>query len=214
MRQPAPRPKVSAKVYRRRRQVAAVLAVLVLAALVAAGVGLAGVIGSRGSGKSDGVPAAAAPTTTAPDTQAPANPVAKPGTTASGVCDESGIKVGGTVDKTSYAAGQDPKLTLKVTNTGKSPCDINVGTSQMEFKITSGDDTVFNSRDCQTDSTDLVKNLRPGASETATFTWKRNRTAPGCAKGTSTAVGGGGATYVFVATLGKWSSEKVVFTLH
>ncbi|ALE04297.1 hypothetical protein AL755_00900 (plasmid) [Arthrobacter sp. ERGS1:01] len=213
VRQPARRPKVSAKVYRRRRQVAAALAVLVLAALVAGGIGLAGLIASRGSGKSDGVPAAAAPAATTQATQSPANPVAKPGTPASGVCDEAGIKVGGTVDKTSYPSGQDPKLTLKVTNTGKSPCDINVGTSQMEFKVTSGDDTVFNSRDCQAESTDLVKNLRPGASETATFTWKRNRTAPGCAKGTSTAVSGGGATYVFVATLGKWSSDKVVFTL-
>lgn len=210
---PAPRPKVSARVYRRRRQVVGVLALIVLALLVAGGIALANFLGSLGTSDAGTPPAAptstdassATPTSTAPAAQAPL-PAAAP----SGVCNEAGIKVSAAVDKTQYAAGVDPKLTLRVTNTGKAPCNINVGTSQMEFKVTSGEDIVFNSRDCQADSTNLVKSLQPGASETASFTWKRNRSAAGCAKVTATP---GPGTYVFMATLGKWSSGKTVFAL-
>jgi hypothetical protein len=207
-RQPARKQPVSAKVYRRRRQVVAVLVLLVVGALIAGAFALASFLGAGPNPEAPGQGAANPSATAKPA----ANPAAKPGTPASAVCDESGIKVSGAVDKTSYAAGEDPKLTLRVTNTGKAPCDINVGTSQMEFKITSGEDAVFNSRDCQADSTNLVKNLLPGTSETANFTWKRNRSAPGCAK-VDAQPGGGGATYVFVATLGKWSSDKVKFEL-
>lgn len=204
---------MSARVYRRRRQVVGVLALIVLALLVAGGIALANFLGSLGTSDAGTPPAApmstgassATPTSTAPAAQAPL-PAAAP----SGVCNEAGIKVSAAVDKTQYAAGVDPKLTLRVTNTGKAPCNINVGTSQMEFKVTSGEDIVFNSRDCQADSTNLVKSLQPGASETASFTWKRNRSAAGCAKVTASP---GPGTYVFMATLGKWSSGKTVFAL-
>ncbi|NVM97421.1 hypothetical protein [Arthrobacter sp. SDTb3-6] len=217
--QPARRPKVSAKVYRRRRQVVGVLALIVLALLVVGGIGIANLF--RGAGASDaGNPAAAVSSTSAPsdttstgttsDAASPAPSAAPPATPPSGVCNEAGIKVSGAVDKTSYAAGVDPTLSLRVTNTGPAPCDINVGTSQMEFKVTSGADMVFNSKDCQADASNLVKNLMPGASETAKFTWKRNRSTANCAKVTGTPVAG---TYVFVATLGKWSSEPVRFDL-
>lgn len=190
-----------------------VLALIVLALLVAGGIALANFLGSLGTSDAGTPPAAptstdassATPTSTAPAAQAPL-PAAAP----SGVCNEAGIKVSAAVDKTQYAAGVDPKLTLRVTNTGKAPCNINVGTSQMEFKVTSGEDIVFNSRDCQADSTNLVKSLQPGASETASFTWKRNRSAAGCAKVTAAP---GPGTYVFMATLGKWSSGKTVFAL-
>lgn len=184
------------------------LAVIVLGALIAGAFALANFLGAGTAPEAAGQAGAGSSATAKPA----ANPVAKPGTPASAVCDEAGIKVSGAVDKTSYPAGEDPKLTLRVTNTGNAPCDINVGTSQMEFKITSGEDAVFSSKDCQADSTNLVKNLLPGTSETANFTWKRNRSAPGCAK-VEAQPGGGGATYVFVATLGKWSSTKVVFEL-
>jgi hypothetical protein len=67
-------------------------------------------------------------------------------------------------------------LTLKVTNGGTMPCEVNIGTSQMEFVVTSGADRIFSSKDCQAKSEDLVKTIAPGASETANFPWSRNRT--------------------------------------
>lgn len=201
------RPKVSAKVYRRRRLVAVIFASLVVGALVAAGFFIAGLVGSdtgaaqpdeTGQGVSDTTETAKAPV--------------KVGTPPSDVCDEAGIKVSASVDKPSYAGDELPVLTLQVTNSGKTACDINVGTSQMEYVITSGDDIIFNSKFCAAELTDLVKNLAPGASEKANMVWHLNRTAPDCAKVVSEP-GRGGATYVLVATLGKWSSDKVPFTL-
>lgn len=183
----------------------AVLALLVMAGLVAGGFFIAGLFGAG-----PGAPSEAGQG----GNGYPAKPQAgvNPGTKPSAVCDEAGIKVTAAVDKPSYGPEEHPTLTLRVTNTGPAPCDINVGTSQMEYVITSGDDIIFNSKFCQADPDDLVKNLAPGASETANMTWQVNRTAPDCAP-VSSKPGRGGATYVLVATLGKWSSERVPFTL-
>ncbi len=181
------------------------MALLLVGVLIATGFALFSLLSPSGGSTAD--PAAPPSTVSTPEAE---NPAIKPGTPASAVCNEAGIKVSGTSDKTVYAPGEDPILTLRVTNTGEAPCDINVGTSQMEFKITSGDDAIFNSKDCAVDPSNLVKNLKPGASETANFTWKRNRSAEGCPS-VAAIPGGGGATYVFVATLGKWSSDKVIF---
>lgn len=198
---PAPKRPVSPKVYRRRRLVVAILAVIVIAGLAVAGFGIAKLFAPA---QDTGISAPA------PTPEVSENTEVKAGSPPAAVCDEAGIKVSASMDQQTYAAGETPKLTLKVTNTGKGACDINVGTSQMEFKITSGADVIFNSKHCQADPGDLVKNLQTNASETATFTWKRNRSAEGCAKVPQTP---GAGTYVFVATLGKWSSEKVVFNL-
>lgn len=201
----APAPRVSAKVYRRRRLVAAVLALLVLVAIVAGGFLVAGLLGG-GSADDAGTKPAADGAMEKPKA------AAKAGTPPSAVCDEAGIKVTAAVDKPAYGPEELPVLTLRVTNSGKAPCDINVGTSQMQYQVTSGEDIIFNSKNCQVDPGDLVKNLAPGASETANLVWKVNRNAPGCEKVVSVP-GRGGATYGFVATLGKWSSDKVTFTL-
>ena len=74
-------------------------------------------------------------------------------------------------NKASYGPEEKPVLTLKVTNGGKLPCKVNIGTSQMEFLVTSGSDRIFSSGDCQASSNDLVKTIAPGKSETANFPW-------------------------------------------
>lgn len=182
-----------------------VLALLVIGGLVTGGVFLVGMLGA-------GPAANTAPGQNTNGAVANPKPAAKPGTKPSAVCDEGGIKVTAAVDKQAYTGEEHPVLTLRVTNTGAAACDINVGTSQMEYVITSGDDIIFNSKNCALDPNDLVKNLAPGASETANLVWSLNRNAPDCAPVVSEP-GRGGATYVLVATLGKWSSERVSFTL-
>lgn len=198
---------MSAKVYRRRRIVLAVLALLVMGGFVAGGILMAGMFGAGPAAQSE-----SGQEINGGATKPKPKPGAKTGTKPSAVCDESGIKVTAAVDKPSYGPDEKPILTLRVTNAGPGPCDINVGTSQMEYVITSGDDIIFNSKNCQLDPEDLVKNLAPGASESANLVWAVNRNAPDCAP-VSSQPGRGGATYVFVATLGKWSSERVTFTL-
>jgi hypothetical protein len=132
-------------------------------------------------------------------------------TAAANGCDQNLVTVTAATDKPAYAAGESPLLILKVTNGNKVPCEINIGTSQMEFLVTSGTDRIFSSTDCQADSTDLVKTVAPGQSETANFPWQRNRTVQGCAPiEAKPAVG----TYVFTARLASKTSPRAVFKLN
>ena len=128
-------------------------------------------------------------------------------------CELNLLTVTAATDKPAYVDGENPMLTLKVTNGNKVPCQVNMGTSQMEFLITSGSDRIFSSTDCQTDSTDLIKTIAPGQSETANFPWQRNRTVQGCAP-IEAKPGAGGAYYVFTARLANKTSPKAVFQLN
>ena len=93
------------------------------------------------------------------------------------------------------------------------PCEVNIGTSQMEFLVTSGADRIFSSRDCQATSEDLIKTIAPGASETANFPWSQTRSVEGC-QAVAAKPGGGGAYYIFTAKLGSKASPKAVFQLN
>ncbi len=144
--------------------------------------------------------AAAVPPSATPTPTAPATPV----------CDQNLVTVTAAVDAQVYAPGQNPVLELKVTNGGTAPCEVNIGTSQMEFLVMSGNDRIFSSKDCQEGNDDLTKTIVPGASETANFPWQRNRTAPGC---TAVPVIPKPGYYVYQATLGQRTSNKVAFEL-
>lgn len=196
-------------VYRRRRLFVGLVLLLVLSVSLG---GFAAVSGAMSGGAeqasstdrngSDGQAAQATPSASA-----------TPSIPATPTCDQSLVTVSASTDKASYAAGENPLLTLKVTNGGKVACEVNLGTSQMEYTVTSGSDRIFSSVDCQSDSGDLVKTLAPGQSETANFPWQRNRTVPGCGA-VSAKPGAGGAYYLFVARLGTKSSSKAVFQLN
>lgn len=136
----------------------------------------------------------------------------KPGDTAAAaaVCPPASVGVSATTDALSYSSGVSPVLTLTVTNTGAEPCQVNVGTSQMEFIVTSGSDRIFSSADCQQSGKDLMKTVQPNTVETAKFTWDRQRSAPGCSDVSSNPSPG---TYMFTARLGDISSERTTFEL-
>ncbi len=148
-------------------------------------------------------------------TAAPTAPAASPAATASAtaapaLCPPASVGVSATTDALSYAAGVAPMLTMTVTNTGAEACDVNVGTSQMEFIITSGSDRIFSSADCQQAGEDLFKTIKPNTVETAKFSWDRQRSAPGCSEVASNPNPG---TYSFTARLGNISSERTTFEL-
>jgi hypothetical protein len=201
-------------VYRRRRLFAGIALLLVLG-LIAGGVTtLTSLLGGAQQTSS-------AQDSTAQDSSAQGAGAAQPGATAaaspsatpsaSPTCDQKLVTVKAATNKTSYAADEKPVLSLTVTNGGKLPCKVNIGTSQMDFLVTSGSDRVFSSADCQASSTDLVKTLGPGKSETANFPWPRNRSVQGCETVPEGGVGGG--YYVFIAKLGAKVSAPTVFQL-
>jgi hypothetical protein len=138
----------------------------------------------------------------APDATAPAG--------AAKACPTDAVQVSATTDALSYSAGTNPMLTMTVTNNGAEPCEVNVGTSQMEFMVTSGSDRIFSSVDCMQDSQDLMMVIEPKTVETAKFSWDRKRSAPGCAEVSSNPNPG---TYMFTARLGGTTSESTRFDL-
>ncbi len=162
---------------------------------------------------SGGTPAAGQQTAPTAGPDAPtASPSPSPSATAEGNgCDQNLVTVTAGTDKPAYAAGENPLLSLKVTNGNRVPCEINIGTSQMEFLVTSGSDRIFSSTDCQADKTDLVKTIAPGQSETSNFPWQRNRTVQDC---TAIEAKPAGGTYVFTARLANKTSPRAVFKLN
>ncbi|MBL0706636.1 hypothetical protein JJE72_14165 [Sinomonas sp. JC656] len=230
---------MSPAVYRRRRIAVLVLMVLVLGVL-GVGVWAAAVdVGSvaddarrtgtvpvadpaatpeaRSATPSPDASANAAPTSTGTATAMPdasASPAASAttgtATASAGPCDPHLITVSASTDKPSYAPNEKPVFTLKVTNGNPMPCEVNVGTKQMEFLVVSGTDRVFSSKDCQADAQDLPKTIAAGASETANFPWARVRSTEGCKAATVQPKPG---IYVMTASLGATTSSKAVFEL-
>jgi len=208
-------------VYRRRRLIAGVVLLLVLAVAFGGFVALSNALGGGQDGgpSSGGQPSGAAapegqPTASASGSPtASGDPSASPAATSGDGCEQNLVVVTAATDKQVYAAGEKPLLSLTVTNNNKLPCEVNIGTSQMEYMITSGTDRIFSSKDCQAESTDLMKTIAPGKSETANFPWQRNRTVQGC-EPVDAKPGAGGAYYVFTARLANKTSPKAVFQLN
>lgn len=218
---PSSTPRVSPKVYRRRRFVVLVLALLLTGVLVWGGIALAGLLGN-GQNTDDAVTAptgSAQPATAVPGPSAEASvsaspsaaapPSASPSPTEPG-CDPGQVEVSASTDAEAYAPEENPILTLTVTNTGDVPCPVNVGTSQMEFLVTSGEDRIFSSVDCQEGAEDLNREIAPGGSEEANFTWERNRSAAGCQAVEANPTPG---FYNLTVSLGERTSEDVSFEL-
>ncbi|WP_426005311.1 hypothetical protein ACPFL9_01250 [Paenarthrobacter sp. NyZ202] len=208
---PGARRRPSPAVYRRRRLVVFGALLVVVALLVGGVVAIGSALAGSPAPQATGTPEASQGSTqdAAPTAAASASPSAKP----TPVCDFNLMTVAAKTDKAAYGADEKPMLTMTITNGGSAPCEVNVGTSQMEYLVMSGADRIFSSKDCQTGGVDLIKTIQPGKSETANFPWQRNRTLEGCAA-INAKPGAGGAYYTFEARLGNKSSPKAVFQLN
>ena len=222
----------SPEVYRRRRVMAGIAALVAVALLVGLGVWIASLLGG-GEDEPDGgasptvatSPAAepteppessgpgASPSATqeaSPTTSASAESATPTGTPQAQECAPQDLSVSGATDQTSYAADQEPVLELRIENVGEEPCEANVGTTQQVFTVTSGSDRIFSTEDCQVEGQDVQLMLEPGVQETARFTWDRTRSAPGCTEVSATP---GPGTYRLEVALGEITAQPVAFTL-
>ncbi|SEJ51747.1 hypothetical protein SAMN04487917_106287 [Arthrobacter sp. yr096] len=206
---PGPRRRPSPAVYRRRRQVVFGGLLLVIVLLVAAAVAITGAV----TGKSEPQAASTPDASQAPTQGSAPSGTPSPSASPTPVCDFNLMTVAAKTDKAAYGGEEKPLLTMTITNGGTAPCEVNVGTSQMEYLVMSGSDRIFSSKDCQTGGEDLIKTIQPGKSETANFPWQRNRTLEGCGA-INAKPGGGGAYYTFEARLGNKASPKAVFQLN
>jgi hypothetical protein len=114
-----------------------------------------------------------------------------------GTCTPAVISVVPVTDADEYAAEQQPLLSLTVTNTGAQACTFSAGSDVQEYIITSGEDRIWSSRDCQVDAVAAPVTLEPGVAVTTTpFAWDRTRSDPTtCDAPDRPSVTAGGATY-------------------
>lgn len=118
-----------------------------------------------------------------------------------------------------FAANVKPSFWFTVTNTGTETCNFNAGSKVSYFTVTSGEEIIWDNKDCKTRATtdtDYVLALQPGAPMAANpSTWERVRSSStGCDATTEKAVTGAGASYHLVATVNGVKSESVQFILN
>lgn len=204
----------SPAVYRRRR-----LVVLIAVLLVAAGLmwlfiaqpwrGFALPFDATPSKTTDASSPASSSTPTSSGTPTPSGtPTATSTPEATGTakpCVASDILVEAVTDADTYAAGQHPQLSIRLTNEGDVACTLNVGTTTQVFTVTSGDDVWWRSTDCQTEPSDMVVTLAAGqAVASATpIVWDRTRSSVStCDTGSRPVAPGGGASYHVAVEIG------------
>lgn len=178
-------------------------------------------------GRGNGAPASDAPSGT-PTTEADA-PAAGSGT-ASGssgpsssatpepsaaaredgaACDPDQIVLTPILDKSVYAAGEDPKVAMSIENTGSNACHMDLGSSQQVLTITSGQEQYWSSKDCQTGGTNQDVTLKAGQElTTPAITWDRTRSSTTTCDAARASVTGGGASYHLQVSVGEIESEE------
>jgi hypothetical protein len=155
-------------------------------------------------------PGSASDKKTATQTQSQSSTASTPAkTTKEGdACSPANIKLEAITDKSSYAAGQNPMISMKITNTGTAACTINLGSTQQELKITSGSETYWDSKDCQTDAVDSTQVLKPATPlTTPAITWDRTRSSTTTCSSSRPQVTAGGASYHLTVKVGDITSK-------
>ncbi|MRG60157.1 hypothetical protein GE115_09785 [Agromyces sp. CFH 90414] len=206
-----PTGRVSPAVYRRRRLV-------VLLGLVAVIVAVVLIIVRPGASQGDEKDASPSTSPSTEATEPPPTTIPTESVAADGdACKESQVLVEAVTDKTEYAAGEQPNLSVTITNTGKNACVLNAGTNAQVFTIKSGDEVYWTSTDCQVDPVDAEVSLTPGTpiSSSVPIIWDRTRSSVDTCEGAREAVPAGGASYhLSVAVDGFESAESKQFLLY
>lgn len=144
-------------------------------------------------------------TTDVKQTSSASTPPADP----SAACAPANIKLEAVTDKLSYAAGENPMISLTITNTGSSACTINAGSTVQELIITSGSEKYWDSKDCQSGAVDAPTILQPNVPQSSTpIAWDRTRSSPSTCEGDRPKVPAGGASYHLSVKVGDIESES------
>ena len=125
-------------------------------------------------------------------------------------CEANALVVEAVTDADTYGAGQNPGMSIQLTNTGPE-CTLNVGTTTQTLTVTSGSDTWWRSTDCQSEPSDMVVLLASGQTVTsaAPIVWDRTRSAVDtCANASRPAAPAGGASYHLSVSIGGVSSTQ------
>ena len=155
-----------------------------------------------------GAPGAATNTSPAP-TNSSAPPADSSNAAAGVECDPAKVTVEAATDATSYDAGVNPALSFTLKSLMTEPCTIAVGTDVQEYKVTSGDELIWTSKDCQTDNTPATIVLTPGVPKGGpTVTWDRTRSSTDTCDVARDPVVAEGASYHLTVVVGELTSTN------
>ena len=197
-----------------RRRLLVVLGILVVVVVIVL------LVIRPGSGDAANAPTASptpTPTDPTPSSTASTAPSASPSSTAvaGGACDPADIQLAAITDTNSYAEGQLPQLSFRITNVGEVSCTINLGTTQQTFLVTSGEEPYWSSRDCLQDAADADITLEPDVAQTSSpIQWDRTRSSTDTCATERPAVPAGGATYSLSVAVGDIQSTPTSFLLN
>lgn len=140
------------------------------------------------------------------------DPTAQPSTTPEPpqLCADDALEVQATADAAQYPPGAAAALTLTVRNTGAAPCRRALGQDAVELVVTSGEDRIWSSDDCEPGGPQGEVVLAPGEARTARASWPLVRSAPGCPPDQAAAQPG---TYRVTARVGELQVPGAVFQL-
>ncbi|MFC6356778.1 hypothetical protein [Luethyella okanaganae] len=205
----------SSKVYWRRRLLVGLglLAVIVVVVLIVVRPGSSS--GAPEPGATGGVSTSTPSGTTPPD----GSTIPTENTEVEGAaCDPKKVRVEAITDQVDYDPGEQPKLSLTITNTGSKACVIDAGTSKQVFTVKSGDEVYWLSTDCQQNPVDAQVSLEPGKaiSSSTPIGWDRTRSAPETCDATDRPVvpAGGASYYLAVSVDGIESADPKQFLLY
>ena len=178
-----------------------------LAGLVAV-IAIIGLVIWKPGSTSGAEPEPTSTTTTRPSAVASATPTPTPGAVSE--CTEDDVSVEALTDKSTYAAGELPQLSLRITNVAGAACSINVGTAAQVFTIESGSDTYWTSTDCQVEPSDAVVELAADQSveSSVPIAWDRTRSTPSTCEGERPVAPAGGASYHLSTSVDGVKSES------
>ena len=148
-----------------------------------------------------------------PDASASTDPSATPdpsGSASAPPCDDDVLSVEAEATDESYAVGEQPRLELRITNTGTAVCVRDLGQGAVELQVVSGDDRIWSSDDCTPGGAAELTVLQPGEAETSTVTWPGTRSLPGCQGDDEPADAG---TYRVIGRVGELREDGESFVL-
>lgn len=123
------------------------------------------------------------------------------------LCADADIAVTATTSAPSYPVGQQPRLTLSVTNRGAQPCVRDLSGPLQIFTVFGADGSrIWSTADCFPGQGSDIRELAPGQVVAFTIKWSGTASAPGCSGDRAPVPPG---DYTLVAQLGGLSSPPV-----
>lgn len=125
-------------------------------------------------------------------------------------CEVDAVEIQAMTDKTSYASDEPVMMRFLIVNTGDTPCQMNVGTTEQDYVISAGGETVFQSSHCMSNRVDQLVTLEPDEPrETTAIEWNRRYSDEGSCEDQLDRVPAGGTEYALTVVVAGIESQGI-----